>query len=164
MPDFRSAERTFQLLLQVAGRAGRGEVPGEVLIQTFTPFHPAIQAVRRLDYQGFMDQELEFRRELTYPPFAHLICVTLEGPIEETVAAFGRSMMKMLQPRLAPSVKSAGPIPAPLSRIKGQYRYQIVLRSTSVKAMSQPLKATLRELKHPAKLHVSVDVDALAMM
>ncbi|MBU4198957.1 MAG: primosomal protein N' [Verrucomicrobia bacterium] len=164
MPDFRSAERTFQLLLQVAGRAGRGDVPGEVIVQTFNPMHPAIQAARRLDYQGFMDQELESRRELVYPPFSHLVCVTLEGPSEETVAMTGRMMVKQLQPKLTPAVKLAGPIPAPFSRIKGQFRYQVILRSPSVKAMSRPLKETLCELKRPAKVRLAVDVDALSMM
>ncbi len=164
MPDFRSAERTFQLLLQVSGRAGRGDVSGEVIVQTFTPFHPAIQAARRLDYQGFMDQELEARRELRYPPFSHLVCATLEGPSEEIVAMTGRTIVKRLQPQLTPAVTLAGPVPAPFSRIKGQYRYQIILRSSSVKAMSQPLKEVLRELKYPAKLRIAVDVDALSMM
>jgi primosomal protein N' (replication factor Y) len=164
LPDFRAAERTFQLLLQVAGRAGRGDVPGEVIIQTFTPEHPAIQAARRLDYAGFMDQELESRRELVYPPFSHLACVTIEGPGEELVAMTGGLLAKQLQPKLTPAVKLAGPIPAPFSRIKGQFRYQLIIRSPSAQAVLTPLKAALRELKLPAGIRLAVDMDALAML
>ncbi len=164
LPDFRSAERTFQLLLQVSGRAGRGDIPGEVIVQTFTPLHPAIQAARRLDYDGFMDQELESRRELAYPPFSHLVCVTLEGPGEPLVAMAGDLLAKQLKPKLAASVTMAGPIPAPFSRIKGQYRYQLILRAPLMSAMSRPLKEALRELKWPAQVRLAIDVDALSMM
>ncbi len=164
LPDFRAAERTFQLLLQVSGRAGRGDVSGEVIVQTFAPEHPAIQAARRLDYAGFMDQELESRRELMYPPFAHLVCVTLEGTSGELVAMAGGQLAKQLRPKLTSAVKMAGPIPAPFSRIKGRYRHQLMLRSPSVKAMSQPLQAALRELKWPAAVRLAIDVDALSMM
>ncbi len=164
LPDFRSAERTFQLLLQVAGRAGRGEIPGEVIIQTFTPLHPVIQAARRLDYTGFMDQELAARRELTYPPFAHLICVTLKGPSEERVLRTARAIGQQLQAQLTAAVRLAGPIPAPFSRIKGHYRYQIILRAPTVKNILPPLQATLRQLKMPVDVRIAVDVDALSMM
>ena len=79
MPDFRAGERTYQLLTQVAGRAGRGDLPGEVIVQTSSPFHAAIQAARHSDYEAFCDQELEFRRELNYPPYARLMCITVSG-------------------------------------------------------------------------------------
>jgi primosomal protein N' (replication factor Y) len=112
-------------LTQVAGRAGRGDVVGEVIVQTFTPFHAAIQAARRLDYDGFFDQEIEFRRELSYPPFGHLVLITLRGLKEELVQFSGQSFARALQPRLGPEVQMAGPTPAPLARAKGEYRYQI---------------------------------------
>ena len=80
LPDFRAGERTFQLLTQVAGRAGRGDVEGEVFVQTFTPFHPAIQFARRHDFEGFYEQEIEFREQLRYPPFSRVALLTLEGP------------------------------------------------------------------------------------
>src|SRR3979411_2976292 len=85
MPDFRASERTFQLLTQVAGRAGRGEVEGEVFVQAFTPFHPAIQYARRHDFVGFYDQELEFREQLKYPPASRIALLTLKGRNEEKV-------------------------------------------------------------------------------
>jgi primosomal protein N' (replication factor Y) len=164
MPDFRAAERTFQLLVQVAGRAGRGDVPGEVIIQTFTPYHPAVQAARRLDYDGFCDQEIESRRELSYPPFAHLVCITLEGAPEELVAMTARQFSDKLKTLLKPTAILAGPMPAPLSMAKGLYRHQIIIRSPSVDDFSGPIKQVLRELKCPAKVKIAVDVDALSMM
>lgn len=164
MPDFRAAERTFQLLLQVAGRAGRGDVPGEVIVQTFAPFNPAIQAARRLDYQGFCDQELESRKELLYPPFAHLICITLESLRVEVVKFTAQALAARLAPALPKTVILAGPIPAPLSRAKGYYRFQIIIRSVSVKAVTAPLKAALKVLRCPLSVRLAVDVDALSMM
>ena len=164
MPDFRAAERTFQLLLQVAGRAGRGDVPGEVIVQTFAPFNPAIQAARRLDYQGFCDQELESRQELLYPPFAHLICITLESLRVDAVERTAQALAARLAPALPKAVILAGPIPAPLSRAKGHYRFQIIMRSTSVKAMTVPLKEALKALRCPSGVRIAVDVDALSMM
>ena len=85
MPDFRAGERTFQLLTQVAGRAGRGDVEGEVFVQAFTPFHPAIQYARRHDFAGFYEQEIEFREQLKYPPFSRIALLTLKGRNEEKV-------------------------------------------------------------------------------
>ncbi len=164
MPDFRSAERTFQLLVQVAGRAGRGDIPGEVIVQTFTPFHPAIQAARRLDCIGFCDQEYESRRELTYPPFAHLICITIESPLETLAAKAAQQMATQLQKNLPRSVILAGPIPAPINRRRGQYRFQIIMRSTSVKAMSNPIREFLKTWRRTHDLRIAVDVDANSMM
>ena len=164
MPDFRAGERTFQLLTQVAGRAGRGEVAGEVIVQTFTPFHTAIQAARRLDFAGFCDQELEFRRELSYPPFAHLVCVGIRGGDEARVSSAATAVADRLRPLLRADVVMTDPGPAPLARAKGQFRYQVLLRAAHTKAMTVPLKQALREVRWPAGVAFSVDVDALAMM
>jgi primosomal protein N' (replication factor Y) len=120
MPDFRAGERTFQLLTQVAGRAGRGDVMGEVIVQTFTPFHPSVQAARQLDYELFYDQEIEFRRELAYPPFAHLACITLSGPQEELVALTARTLARRLQPLRGPGGGSGRSAPGPRRPRQGQ--------------------------------------------
>src|SRR4029077_1270834 len=85
MPDFRAGERTFQLLTQVAGRAGRGDIEGEVFVQAFTPFHPSIQFARRHDFKGFYEQEIEFREQLKYPPVSRIALLTLKGRNEEKV-------------------------------------------------------------------------------
>jgi len=164
LPDFRAGERTFQLLAQVAGRAGRGDVPGEVIVQTYTPFHPAVQAARRLDYEGFCDQEIEFRRELKYPPFAHLVCLTLRGPSEEKVAFTAAALARALRAALPERVVVARPAPAPLAKAKGRYRYQIMLRSPSVRSLAGPMRETLRGFRMPPKVTCAVDVDALSLL
>ncbi len=164
IPDFRGGERTFQLLTQVAGRAGRGDVVGEVIVQTFTPFHAAIQAARRLDYDGFFDQEIEFRRELQYPPFGHLVLITLRGLKEELVQFSGQSFARALQAKLGPDVVLAGPTPAPLARAKGEYRYQLMLRAPTARHMTNPLKALLKTFTWPEEISVAVDVDAQSLL
>jgi primosomal protein N' (replication factor Y) (superfamily II helicase) len=164
IPDFRAGERTFQLLTQVAGRAGRGDVAGEVIVQTFTPHHPAIQAARRLDFEGFCDQELADRQELSYPPFTHLVCITLRGRSEPRVEFSGTTLMKRLAKLLPADVIAAGPTPAPLARAKGEYRFQILLRGPRTSEMTAPLKAVLKDLTFPEDVAVAVDVDALSLL
>ena len=137
---------------------------GEVIVQTYTPFHPAIQAARRLDYEGFVDQEIEFRRELSYPPYAHLVCVTMKGPVEERISFSGVAFAKALQPELSKNVLLAGPAPAPLARAKGQYRYQIILRAPTTKLVTTPLKKILKTFKWPDGVNCAVDVDAVSLM
>ncbi len=164
MPDFRSGERTFQLLAQVAGRAGRGDAPGEVIIQTYTPFNPAIQAVRRVDYSGFCDQELAFRRDLKYPPFSHLVCITMKGVSQEKTRFYCGALSRELKKAKVTGVIISDVVPAPLSRAKGFYRYQIVLRSVSTRAMTGMIRAVLGQFKLPKGIICSVDIDALNLM
>jgi primosomal protein N' (replication factor Y) len=164
LPDFRAGERTFQLLTQVAGRAGRGEIPGEVIVQTFTPFHPAIQAARRLDYEGFCDQENEFRRELGYPPFGHLVCVGIRGLDQARVVKAAEEFAKVLAPRFPTQVVMAAPAPAPLEKAKGQFRHQIMLRAPSTKAITGPLRDIMRDFRWPSGVNVAIDVDAVSLM
>jgi primosomal protein N' (replication factor Y) len=164
MPDFRASERTFQLLTQVAGRAGRGEIPGEVIVQTSTPFHQAIQAARRLDYDGFCDQENEFRRELGYPPFGHLVCVGIKGMDQTKVAKAAEQFAAQLQPLLSSQVIVSGPAPAPLEKAKGQFRHQIMLRAPTTKAITESLKVVAREFRWPSGVSVYIDVDAVSLM
>ncbi len=164
LPDFRAGERTFQLLTQVAGRAGRGDVAGEVIVQTFTPFHPAIQAARRLDYDGFFDQEIAFRKELGYPPFAHVICLTLRGTDQAAVQRVGERIMEKVRPAWGEEVVSSGPVAAPLARIKGQYRYQCVFRSRRTRTVTTPLRQVLAETKWPRDVRYALDVDALSLL
>jgi primosomal protein N' (replication factor Y) len=164
MPDFRAAERTFLLLTQVAGRAGRGDVVGSVIVQTYTPHHPAIQAARRLDYDGFCDQEMEFRRQLRYPPFAHLVCLTLQGASEQRVKFFGEHFMELLRPLLSARVTAAGPVPAPLARAKGKYRYQIMLRAPTARLITEPVRRALKDFKWPKDVSCAVDVDAYSLL
>lgn len=164
MPDFRASERTFQLLAQVAGRAGRGEIPGEVIVQTYTPFDPAIQAARRLDYDGFIDQEIEARKELRYPPHTHLVCLTFKGPSEGKVSYSAITFVRELRPLLAGDVLLSDPTPSPLSRAKGMYRFQVLIRCSTPSRITGPLMTTLNNLKLPGDVTCSVDVDAMSTM
>jgi primosomal protein N' (replication factor Y) len=164
LPDFRAGERTFQLLAQVAGRAGRGDVPGEVIVQTYTPFQPAIQAARRVDYDGFSEQELEFRRELSYPPFARLLCLHLKGPEDEEVARTAQALAEALRRGLPLRTQISEASPAPLARAKGLYRYQVTMRSPSPRQMATVLRQALRETRMPRRVTCAIDMDAMSLM
>src|SRR5437588_4295785 len=160
-PDFRAGERTFQLLTQVAGRAGRGDIEGEVFVQAFTPFHPAIQYARRHDFEGFYDQELEFREQLKYPPLSRIAMLTLKGRNEEKVK-FSAGHLKHELDKLLGDFKDiilAGPAPAPLLRAETFYRYQIMLRVQRMTALSQRLSQLIQSLALPEDLTLTVDID-----
>ena len=168
-PDFRSGERTFQLLTQVAGRAGRGDVEGEVIVQAFTPFHPAIQYARRHDFIGFYDQEIEFRRQLHYPPLARVALLTLKGRNEEKVRFSAEHLRKELDRRVAASGSTAsrplgdliisGPAPAPLLRAETYYRHQLMLRTRQMSRLSRLLSELVQSLALPEGISLTVDID-----
>jgi primosomal protein N' (replication factor Y) len=164
-PDFRAGERTFQLLTQVAGRAGRGEVEGEVFVQAFTPFHPAIQYARRHDFVGFYEQEIEFRRQLKYPPVSRVALLTLKGRNEEKVK-FAATHLKRELDKAMSEIKDlivAGPAPAPLLRAETFYRHQIMLRSTRMRVLSQRLAVVTQGLVLPEDVTLSVDIDPVSL-
>ncbi|MDD2240357.1 MAG: primosomal protein N' [Kiritimatiellae bacterium] len=164
MPDFRAAERTFQLLTQVAGRAGRGDVPGEVLVQTYAPFHPAVQSARHADAVTFFDQEIEMRRELGYPPFTRLTTVLFKGRDEQAVTACAKEAAARLKANVPATVKLTGPAPAPLAKAKGYYRVQFMLRSAAVRDYVPALRGLLKAFTLPKGVAVAVNVDALSLM
>jgi primosomal protein N' (replication factor Y) len=164
MPDFRAGERTFQLLAQVGGRAGRGDVPGEVLIQTYSPMHPAIQAARRLDFAGFSDQELAFREQLLYPPFAHLACVIVRGADEDAVRAAAGEFTGLVRASCGDAATVSDTAPAPLARAKGQYRYQTLVRGISARRIGGALRDAMARTRKRSGVTVSVDMDAVHMM
>ncbi len=160
-PDFRAGERTFQLLTQVAGRAGRGDIEGEVFVQAFTPFHPAIQFARRHDFAGFYEQELEFREQLKYPPVSRIALLTLKGRNEEKVKFYAEHLKRALDQGLTAfkDLIVAGPAPAPLLRAQTYYRYQIMLRLQRMSALSRRLAELTRGLALPEDVTLSVDID-----
>jgi primosomal protein N' (replication factor Y) len=165
LPDFRAGERTFQLLVQVAGRAGRGDIEGEVVVQAFTPFHPAVQYARQHDFVGFYDQEIEFREELRYPPVTRLVCVTVRGRSENKVAFVAQALARELQARTEGlHVLLAGPTPAPLAKIQNQYRFQIMLRSEQIMKLTEVIAKTGAGKKWPDDVSVSVDVDPISLL
>jgi primosomal protein N' (replication factor Y) len=160
-PDFRAGERTFQLLTQVAGRAGRGDIEGEVIVQAFTPFHPSIQFARRHDFEGFYEQEMEFREQLKYPPVSRIALLTLKGRNEEKVK-FSADYLKHELEKAVGDIKGlvlAGPAPAPLVKAETYYRYQIMLRAQRMTALSQRLALLIRSLTLPEDVSLAVDID-----
>jgi len=160
-PDFRAGERTFQLLTQVAGRAGRGDIEGEVFVQAFTPFHPAIQFARRHDFEGFYEQEMEFREQLEYPPVGRIALLTLKGRNEEKVK-FSADYLKQELEKAAGGIKDLvikGPAPAPLVKAETYYRYQIMLRAQRMATLSQRLAVLVRSLTLPEDVTLAVDID-----
>jgi len=164
MPDFRAAERTFQLLTQVSGRAGRGDVPGEVLVQTYTPFHPAVQSARHADFVTFYDQEIDLRKELKYPPFTRLTTVLFKGRDEKAVDVCSRRVADALRGRLPAGVRLTGPAPAPLAKAKGFYRAQFMLWAVAARNYIPVLREVLKSGKPPKGVAISVNVDALSLM
>jgi primosomal protein N' (replication factor Y) len=160
-PDFRAGERTFQLLTQVAGRAGRGDIEGEVVVQAFTPFHPAIQCARRHDFLAFYEQEVEFRKELSYPPFSRIALLTAKGRNEEKVDFAANHLKRELEVALKEltDLIMAGPAPAPLVKAESFYRYQIMLRTQRMTVLSKRLAEVLQRVKLPEDVTFSVDID-----
>lgn len=184
-PDFRAGERTFQLLTQVAGRAGRGDLEGEVFVQAFTPFHPAIQYARRHDFNGFFDQELEFRQQLKYPPFSRVALLTLKGRNEDKVKFSADHLKRVIESAVldskpngqSPAASAAnsnaasdlgsrisdlaisGPAPAPLLRAENFYRYHLMLRTRAMSRLSHALAKILQTLSFPDDVTLTVDVD-----
>lgn len=167
LPDFRAAERTFQLITQVAGRAGRGDAPGRVILQTFLPQEPAIRFAIQQDYVGFAKQELEHRKEIGLPPFTRMVRIVMRDQDVEKLAAAAEKLAAELSTaaqRHGETVLLRGPMPCPISRIAGYHRYQIVLTSKS-SARLQDILATLRSAGRLARNErIAVDVDPVSLL
>jgi primosomal protein N' (replication factor Y) (superfamily II helicase) len=168
MPDFRSAERTFQLLTQIAGRAGRGERPGRVIIQTYAPNHYSIRAAKDQDYARFMRRELELRRDLMYPPFARLAMVRVEGAEPQLVRRAAEAVAKSLAKDSTPEgLRVLGPAPAPIERIKQRYRWQVMIKSRELKPMRAAIAAMRAEVGPSADrddIYLAIDIDPVRML
>ncbi len=166
MPDFRAAERTFQLLTQVAGRAGRGETPGKVILQTYFPDHYAVQYAARHDFHGFYDKELRFRSWMHYPPFSALANVLVRSEKLNDALRWSGLLGKWFESTRHEGIRVLGPAPAPILRLKQDYRYHFVLKSPSrekLNALLRRLRAYAAEEKIP-RTQLIVDVDALWLM
>lgn len=166
LADFRAGERTFQLLTQVAGRAGRGEVEGEVVVQTFSPVHPAIQFARRHDYEGYFDAEMEFREQLYYPPFTRAAMLTLRGRSEQKVSFSADYLKKQIEPivETITDLQVSGPAPAPLLRAETFYRYQLMLRTVRMSELSRCLAAVASGLNLPDEVALTIDIDPVNLL
>lgn len=167
LPDFRAAERTFQLITQVAGRAGRGDAPGRVILQTFLPDDPTIRAAIRQDYVGFAKTELVSRRQVGLPPFARMVRIVLRDQDSERLFKHCEELSAQLTEAMAAepgAIHMKGPMPCAISRIAGYYRNQIVLIAASA-APLQRLLATVREKGHLARNErLAVDVDPVSLL
>ena len=170
VPDFRAAERTFQLLVQVAGRAGRGDAPGRVIVQTFRPDHPSIAAAATHDYKGFMARELERRRALGYPPFSRLVNLRLDGRdgggVERAAHDLGTRLRREAA-RLGLGADAVlGPAPPPVERVRGRYRWHLLLRAGDVRALRTLARIAAASGATLGRAHVrlTVDVDPYSML
>jgi primosomal protein N' (replication factor Y) len=168
IPDFRAAERTFQLLVQVAGRAGRGDVPGRVIVQTWDPDHPAVALAARHDVDGFLERELGDRRELGYPPFSRAALVRIDSLDEQRARDAGEQLARVAlatAPARAGNVLVQGPAPAPLARLRNRWRFRVMLRSPNRAALRAVLEAVERArdaLDRSAR--ASIDVDPVQLL
>lgn len=168
IPDFRSSERSFQLLTQVAGRAGRGKVPGQVIIQTTHPEHYVFGFVRDHDYEGFCDKELALREKLNYPPFSRMATLEIESGNEKLAETQARSLKQTLARIVTRSrgIELLGPAPAALYRINNRFRWHIVIRSKTIQALQSLLKecSALRPQRSPGNVKITLDVDPMDLL
>ncbi len=166
MPDFRAAERTFQLMTQVAGRAGRGELPGRVLIQTFYPEHYAIQDAIKQDYVAFYERELHYRQVMAYPPFTSLANIIVRDSNLEKAIAWSRELSQYLAPHNGDGMRVLGPASAPLAKLKSEYRFQFLLKAKRKAQLTKLLAGALVccDKKEIPQTAVLVDMDPLQLL
>lgn len=164
MPDFRAAEKTFQLITQVAGRAGRGEIQGEVIIQTYNPDNETIKFAADNDFKSFYNYDMEARKILKFPPFGHLMILHFRSEDEMACADYAERFKNALTPLVHSEMKMSGPMPAPIERIKGKYRYILMIRGEKLKQMREFIRKIIFEYPHPKNVEVYLDVDAQSML
>ncbi len=162
LPDFRAAERTFQLLTQVVGRAGRGETAGEAIIQTLYPEHYSVQAAAAQDYATFYAREMEFRRAMIYPPVVAMVNVVVRDRELDAAMAAAAELAARIRPR-APGVRILGPAPAAIARLRDEYRVQIFLKGRQRRVMREAIAAALGE-RPDLRRRVTVDVDPVSVI
>ena len=178
LPDFRSGERTFQFLTQVAGRAGRGTKGGEVIVQTFNPDHYAIRHASGHDFMGFYSDESSFRKALGYPPFKRLVRLLIKGNNKDHVISSSEKLKEILVRNSAEGIDILGPVSAPFSKIRGKHRWHIIIKGKDAKTLNRIVRKSLDELKRQRQGHsttgsapgvnksaqVEVDIDPLSLL
>lgn len=163
-PDFRAAEKTFQLVTQVAGRTGRGEKGGRVIVQTFSPEHPAIVAASRHDFTGFAGDEMQKRVQFGYPPYGYLARIIMRGPQLKDTEDFAEWLVKRLQTtRLEQKVECRilGPAPPPLARLRGKYRFHALIQTDAPEPLNRLIQRTTAEIKLPKDVQYVIDIDPM---
>ncbi|MEA3560533.1 MAG: primosomal protein N' [Candidatus Omnitrophota bacterium] len=164
LPDFRSSERTFQLLTQVAGRAGRGRKKGEVIIQTYNPDNYSIRAASQYDFDSFYNQEIISRKELNFPPYYHLVNLIFRGRQEKDVIKSAKVLAKTLRKAKPKGIKIIGPASLPLSKLRGNFRWHIILKGKEVALINKFLHQKLKKFKSASGVIFKVDVDPVSML
>jgi primosomal protein N' (replication factor Y) len=170
LPDFRAAERTFQLLSQVAGRAGRGANAGRVIVQTYTPDHYTMRHLLRHDYRGFFEEEVGFRRALGYPPFGRLVSLRIDGAKSEVVEAKATKLAGALRaaidqdPKLRKQIEIMGPAPAPILKLRNRYRWHLLLKGTRSAGLLKLAAQARTLLPRSAAWRLHIDVDPHSML
>src|SRR5579884_3893094 len=166
LPDFRAAERVFQLMTQVSGRDGRGDLPGKVIVQTYYPDHYAIECSMKHDFHGFAAKEMKYRRWMHYPPFNALANVLIQSPHLEEAAGWAATLGRWVQQTQLTGVRALGPATAPISRIKRIYRFHLILKSEKRQFLAQALRAMLAHAESQGipRKNLVVDVDAVSLM
>jgi primosomal protein N' (replication factor Y) len=159
--DFRSEERTYQLLTQVSGRAGRGDIQGLVVIQTHTPFNPAIQATITNDFKRFFEEEIDVREQLQYPPAGELHVIHFRGEDEIKVIEIGSQFRDWLNELVGDKMVISPLLPAPIEKINKKYRYQITIRGERVKGFRSKLKYLIFHIKRTRAVEIYIDIDAI---
>ncbi len=163
MPDFRAAERTFQLLTQVAGRAGRGDRRGEVIFQT-SKDSEVLRFASELDFEGFEEFDLEFRKMLDYPPYSRMIAIVFRGENEAELAEFAANFAAALEPYKHDRLRITPPAPAPIEKIKNKFRYLMTVRGNGLKIIREAIRVLALHRPHPKGIDIAVDVDAQYLM
>jgi primosomal protein N' (replication factor Y) len=165
LPNFRASERTFQLVTQVAGRTGRGERGGRVVVQTFSPEHPAIQAASLHDYERFAATELPNRRRFQYPPFGEMLRVIVRGENADQASDFIHILAEEIGNQIAGhEARMVGPAPTPIAKLHGKYRFHLLLIGSNGAAMRDAVRAAGAQVKPPDEVQWAVDVDPLDML
>jgi primosomal protein N' (replication factor Y) len=166
LPDFRAAERTFQLVTQVAGRTGRGMKGGRVFVQTYNPEHPAIQAAERHDYHRFAAQELPIRQQFHYPPFGRMLRIIVRGPIESQVEQVAEALAARLETLVGKvaDYRVLGPAAAPMAKLRGNFRYHMIVQAADLDPIRTLLLAAQNEVPLPEEVQWQADIDPQEML
>ena len=164
LPDFRSGERAFQLFTQLAGRAGRGEVPGVSMIQTYEPDHYVFDYVRRHDYKGFYEREIQLRKDLSYPPFSKLLRVILSFRTKERARKIISSLSAKVVKLNQPGITVLGPSPAPIERIKGLWRWHVILKGKNAKTLRRTAGLLVEKVGSMKEVKIEIDVDPINLL
>lgn len=162
LPDFRAGERTFDLITQVAGRAGRSDLGGEVIVQTFTPEHYAVSFAAKHDFHGFYEREIDSRRQLMYPPYVHFVKITLRSRKEENAQASAEKLAQTLKTKIK-DIDIVGVAPSPMTKLRGYYRWNVIIRAKTRPDIVTKLRDGLKGFRKGTGVFMAVDVDPMAM-